>query len=43
MPDSELAAYLTATLDPAMIELPIAVRLVNPLLARYWALVRRLL
>jgi GT2 family glycosyltransferase len=43
VPDRELAAYLTPTLDPAMIELPKAVRVVNPLLARYWALVRRLL
>jgi hypothetical protein len=43
VPDRELATYLTPTLDPAMIELPKAVRLVNPLLAYYWALVRRLL
>jgi GT2 family glycosyltransferase len=43
VPDRELAQYLTAVLDPAMIELPKAVRVVNPLLAGYWALVRRLL
>jgi GT2 family glycosyltransferase len=41
--DRELADYLTPVLDPAMIELPRAVRFVNPLLAGYWALVRRLL
>jgi GT2 family glycosyltransferase len=43
VPDRELAAHLTPVLDPAMIELPKAVRFVNPLLAGYWALVRRLL
>ncbi len=41
--DRELAAQLTPILDPAMIELPKAVRFVNPMLAAYWALVRRLL
>jgi GT2 family glycosyltransferase len=43
VPDRELARHLTAVLDPAMIELPRATRFVNPLLERYWALVRRLL
>jgi GT2 family glycosyltransferase len=43
VPDRDLARHLTPVLDPAMIELPKAVRLVNPLLAGYWALVRRLL
>jgi GT2 family glycosyltransferase len=43
VPDRELARHLTAVLDPAMIELPRAVRFVNPMLERYWALVRRLL
>jgi len=41
--DRELAVHLTPILDPAMIELPKAVRFVNPMLAAYWALVRRLL
>lgn len=41
--DRELSAHLTPVLDPAMIELPGAVRFVNPMLERYWALVRRLL
>jgi GT2 family glycosyltransferase len=41
--DRDLAAQLTPILDPAMIELPKAVRFVNPVLAGYWALVRRLL
>jgi GT2 family glycosyltransferase len=41
--DRTLAAYLTPVLDPAMIELPKAVRVVNPILWGYWALVRRLL
>jgi GT2 family glycosyltransferase len=41
--DRELAAHLTPVLEPTMIELPRAVRIVNPLLAGYWALVRRLL
>lgn len=43
VPDRRLAGYLTPVLDPAMIELPRAVRIVNPILAAYWALVRRLL
>jgi GT2 family glycosyltransferase len=41
--DRDLAVHLTPILDPAMIELPRAVRFVNPMLAGYWALVRRLL
>jgi GT2 family glycosyltransferase len=41
--DRQLARHLTPVLDPAMIELPKAVRFVNPLLEGYWALVRRLL
>jgi GT2 family glycosyltransferase len=43
VPDRELARHLTPVLDPAMIELPKAVRFVNPVLERYWGLVRRLL
>lgn len=41
--DRDLAPHLTPVLDPAMIELPTFVRFVNPMLERYWALVRRLL
>jgi GT2 family glycosyltransferase len=43
VPDRELAQFLTARIDPGMIEVPRAVLFVNPLLDRYWALVRRLL
>jgi GT2 family glycosyltransferase len=43
VPDRELAEHLTPVLDPAMIELPRAVRFVNPMLSGYWAFVRRLL
>jgi GT2 family glycosyltransferase len=39
----ELADHLTPVLDPAMIELPRAVRFANPVLEAYWGLVRRLL
>jgi GT2 family glycosyltransferase len=41
--DRDLARHLTPVLDPAMIQLPRAIRFVNPVLASYWALVRRLL
>jgi len=41
--DRELAPYLTAVLDPAMLDLPSAVRVANPLVSAYWSLVRRLL
>lgn len=41
--DRELARHLTPVLDPAMIELPRAVRFANPMLERYWGLVCRLL
>jgi GT2 family glycosyltransferase len=43
VPDRDLAPLLTPVIDPAMIPLPTAVRLVNPLLEHYWALARRLL
>jgi GT2 family glycosyltransferase len=43
VPDRELARFLTARIDPGMIEVPRPVLFVNPLLERYWALVRRLL
>jgi GT2 family glycosyltransferase len=41
--DRDLARHLTPVLDPTMIELPSLVRFVNPMLERYWGLVRRLL
>jgi GT2 family glycosyltransferase len=43
LPDRELAHYLTSVVDPAMIEVPGLVRVMNPLLASYWSLVRRAL
>ena len=41
--DRELARFLSPVVAPAMIEVPGPVRAVNPLVARYWALVRRAL
>jgi GT2 family glycosyltransferase len=41
--DRELAPLLTPVIDPAMIAVPGVVRAVNPLLERYWSLVRRAL
>jgi GT2 family glycosyltransferase len=41
--DRELAPYLTSLVDPAMIAVPGLVRVMNPLLERYWSLVRRAL
>jgi GT2 family glycosyltransferase len=41
--DRDLAPFLTPVIDPAMIPVPGVVRVVNPLLERYWRLVRRLL
>jgi GT2 family glycosyltransferase len=41
--DRDLAPLLTPVIDPAMIEVPGLVRAVNPLLERYWSLVRRAL
>jgi GT2 family glycosyltransferase len=43
VPDRELAAYLTSVVDPAMIVVPSFARVMNPLLERYWSLVRRAL
>jgi len=43
VPDRELARFLTPVLDPAMLALPAAVRVVNPLVSAYWSLARRLL
>jgi hypothetical protein len=41
--DRELAPYLTSVVDPAMIAVPGLVRIMNPLLERYWSLARRAL
>lgn len=38
--DRELAGMLTAVVDPAMLEVPRAMRIVNPLMSAYWTLVR---
>jgi GT2 family glycosyltransferase len=43
VPVRELARVLTPVIDPAVVEVPAAVRLANPLLSAYWALARRLL
>lgn len=43
VPERELARLLTATIDPAVVPVPAALRLVNPLLAAYWSLARRVL
>ncbi len=43
VPDRELARHLTLVIDPAMIAVPGLVPVVNPLLERYWSLVRRAL
>lgn len=43
VPDRELAPYLTSVIDPRMIPLSRAIKLVNPLLSAYWAVARRLL
>jgi GT2 family glycosyltransferase len=41
--DRELADYLSPTLAPAMIPVPSPVRAINPLVARYWKLVKKAL
>ena len=41
--DRELAPFLTAELDPGMVELPRVVSVANPLMRSYWALARRAL
>jgi GT2 family glycosyltransferase len=43
VPDRELARFLTARIDPGMIEVPRLVLTVNPLLERYWTAVKRFL
>jgi GT2 family glycosyltransferase len=41
--DRELAAFLSPVVAPKMIPVPAPVRAVNPLVARYWALVKKAL
>lgn len=41
--DRDLAGSLTAVVDPGMLEVPGLVRLLNPVLAAYWATVRHAL
>jgi GT2 family glycosyltransferase len=41
--DQELAPFLTAVFEPAMLPVPALLRAANPLVAGYWSLVRRLL
>ena len=41
--DRELAPYLTAVFDPRMISVPGLLQVANPLVKRYWKLVRRAL
>ena len=43
VPDRDLAVHLTSVVDPAMIAVPGFLRVVNPLLERYWSLVQRAL
>jgi hypothetical protein len=43
VPDRDLAAFLTPTLDPGMLHVPRVVSIGNGLLAAYWRLVRRAL
>jgi GT2 family glycosyltransferase len=41
--DRELARFLSPVIAPAMIRVPAPVRAVNPLVARYWRLVKKVL
>jgi GT2 family glycosyltransferase len=41
--DRELARYLSPVLAPAMISVPAPVRAINPIVAKYWALVKKAL
>jgi len=43
VPDRTPAEFLSATVDPAVLDVPAAVRAVNPILRLYWTGVRRLL
>jgi hypothetical protein len=41
--DRELARFLSPVIAPAMIPVPSPVRAINPLVARYWSLVKKAL
>jgi hypothetical protein len=41
--DRELARFLSPVVAPGLVEVPRPVRAANPLVARYWALVKKLL
>ena len=41
--DRDLSCFLTATFSPAMVPVPGLLRVANPLVERYWSLVRRAL
>jgi hypothetical protein len=41
--DRELARFLSPVVSPAMIPVPSPVRAINPLVAGYWKLVKKLL
>lgn len=41
VPDSELVPHLVGVIDPKMIDVPALAKVANPLLDRYWSLVRR--
>ena len=43
VPDRELARYLTPVFDPKMIPVPGLLKTANPLVERYWSLVRKAL
>jgi GT2 family glycosyltransferase len=43
VPDRDLAGFLSPVIAPAMIPVPAPVKAINPLVAKYWGLVRRAL
>jgi GT2 family glycosyltransferase len=43
VPDRDLARFLTPIIDPSMIGVPAAFRILNPVMALYWSLVRKAL
>jgi GT2 family glycosyltransferase len=43
VPDRDLAGFLSPVIAPAMIPVPPPVKAINPLVAKYWGLVRRAL
>jgi hypothetical protein len=40
--DGELTRHLSGVIDPKMVDVPAPVKAANPVLERYWALVRKL-